>query len=165
MADNTTCPNCGRAVKIPDSSIGQTVECPHCNQDFVAGASSVTSQPIPVPSSKSRSDDVEDDRPRRRRYDEEDDDDLDVDVRRPSGPMPHNYLVESILVLLFCCQIFGIIALVNAVQVSNHYSRGEYEKAVEASEAAKKWCIWGALLGPIATIILIALQIAALGVG
>ena len=86
-------------------------------------------------------------------------------ARRRRRPSPAAALqrggVESVLVLLCCCQLFGIIALVNGAQVSGHYQRGDYQKALESSEAAKKWCIMGALLGPIATVILIGLQIMA----
>jgi hypothetical protein len=48
---------------------------------------------------------------------------------------------------------------VHGVQVSGHFQRGDYQKALEASETAKKWCIWGAVLGPIATVIVIGLQV------
>jgi hypothetical protein len=132
------------------------VQCPHCQHTFVADTGSISADPpaIPYASSSER---------RRRRYDEDDERDTldDLDVRKPGGPMPHNYIVESVLVMLCCCQLFGIIALVHGIQVSSHYQRGDYDKALQASETAKKWCIWGALLGPIAAIILVAIQIMA----
>jgi interferon-induced transmembrane protein len=56
---------------------------------------------------------------------------------------PKNYLVESILVTIFCCQPFGIISIVYASQVNSKYALGDYEGAKIASKNAKKWVNWG----------------------
>jgi ABC-type multidrug transport system permease subunit len=56
---------------------------------------------------------------------------------------PKNYLVESILVTIFCCQPFGIISIVYASQVNSKYALGDYEGAKIASQNAKKWMNWG----------------------
>ena len=60
---------------------------------------------------------------------------------------PKNYLVESILVTIFCCQPFGIAGIVFASQVNSKYSSGDYEGALKASENAKKWMKWGIISG------------------
>lgn len=60
---------------------------------------------------------------------------------------PQNYLVESILVTIFCCQPFGIVGIVFASQVNSKYAVGDYDGAQRASEEAKKWMKWGLISG------------------
>lgn len=60
---------------------------------------------------------------------------------------PKNYLVESILVTIFCCQPFGIVGIVFASQVISKYVSGDYEGAKRASKDAKKWMTWGFVSG------------------
>ena len=60
---------------------------------------------------------------------------------------PKNYLVESILVTIFCCLIFGIIGIVNAAKVNSEYEAGNYEGALAASKQAKTWTLWGFIIG------------------
>lgn len=62
------------------------------------------------------------------------------------APMPKNYLVEAILATMFCCMPLGIVALINAVGVSNAYFRGEYALAQYKSTQAKKWVKWSFIL-------------------
>lgn len=52
---------------------------------------------------------------------------------------PKNWLVESILVTIFCCIVFGIIGIVYAAQVNSKYDAGDYEGALRASKEAGKW--------------------------
>ncbi|PHQ55326.1 MAG: hypothetical protein COC16_05415 [Lutibacter sp.] len=56
---------------------------------------------------------------------------------------PKNYLIESILVTIFCCQPFGIVSIVYASQVNSKYALGDYEGAKIASKNARKWMNWG----------------------
>ena len=65
---------------------------------------------------------------------------------------PKNYLVESILVTIFCCQPFGIVGIVYASQVNSKYAVGNYEGAITASKNAKKWMIWGIVIGAITVV-------------
>ena len=60
---------------------------------------------------------------------------------------PKNYLVESILVTIFCCLPFGIAGIVYASQVNSKFASGDYEGAIKASEDAKKWMTWGVISG------------------
>ena len=53
-----------------------------------------------------------------------------------------NYLVQSILVTLFCCIPLGIVAIINAAQVNNKITAGDMAGAMEASRKAKMWCWW-----------------------
>ena len=68
-------------------------------------------------------------------------------------PMPDTYMVWAILVTLLCCLPFGIVSIVKASQVSSLYNQGRYQEAVAASEAAKKWAIWSAIVGVVLSII------------
>ena len=78
-------------------------------------------------------------------------------------PMPDTYMVWAVLVTVFCCLPFGIVSIVKASQVSSLYSQGRYQEAVAASEAAKKWAIWSAIVGVVISIIVIVLQIVGIG--
>ncbi|WP_138992324.1 CD225/dispanin family protein [Larkinella sp. C7] len=55
------------------------------------------------------------------------------------GNRPKTWLVESILVTLFCCLPFGIAGIVNASNVETRYSNGDFVGAQRASEEAAKW--------------------------
>jgi hypothetical protein len=52
---------------------------------------------------------------------------------------PKNWLVESILVTIFCCLPFGIAGIVFAAQVNSKYDTGDYDGAERASKEAAKW--------------------------
>jgi hypothetical protein len=58
-----------------------------------------------------------------------------------------NYLVQAILVTIFCCVPFGIPAIVFAAQVNSKLEGGDYAAAVEASKKAKIWCWVSFLIG------------------
>ena len=69
----------------------------------------------------------------------------------PSAPPPYgagggmapqsvpNYLVQAILVTIFCCLPAGIVAIVFAAQVNGKLQAGDYQGAVAASKTAKTW--------------------------
>lgn len=73
---------------------------------------------------------------------------------------PKTWLVESILVTLFCCLPFGIAGIVNAAKVDSRYSAGDAAGAEQASQAAGKWTKIGFFVGLAVTIISIILQFA-----
>lgn len=58
--------------------------------------------------------------------------------QQPASP-PKNWLVEAILVTIFCCQIIGIVAIVFAAQVNSKFAAGDYAGAQSASKDAGKW--------------------------
>lgn len=68
------------------------------------------------------------------------------------GTVP-NYLVQSILVTIFCCLIGGIVAIVHAAQVNSKLRAGDYAGAVASSKSAKQWC-WASFWIGLAGIIL-----------
>ncbi len=60
---------------------------------------------------------------------------------QPVGSVP-NYLVQAILVTLFCCLPLGIAAIVFAAQVNGKLAAGDFYGAQESSDKAKMWCWW-----------------------
>lgn len=81
MAEIITCTECQRKLQVPESFIGQKVQCPECGHQFVAQVhpQAVQSQPpVPVPIEST----AKNDSPRRRRYEDDDDDDYDDDFER-----------------------------------------------------------------------------------
>lgn len=75
----------------------------------------------------------------------------------PGGPGPYvpNYLVQSILVTIFCCLPTGIAAIVFASQVNAKLAAGDISGAQASSANAKKWI----MISLIAGIIVIGLTI------
>lgn len=65
----------------------------------------------------------------------------------PQQNQPKNWLVESILVTIFCCLPFGIVGIVNAAQVNSRYVSGDYAGALNASREAAKWTKIGFWIG------------------
>ena len=51
-----------------------------------------------------------------------------------------NYLWQSIVVTVFCCLPFGVVAIVKASKVDTLVKAGDYNSAVESSNSAKTWC-------------------------
>jgi hypothetical protein len=75
-------------------------------------------------------------------------------------PLPKTWLVESILVTLFCCLPFGIAGIVNAANVSSKFGAGDFEGAERASLQAGKWTKWAFWIGIIGVIIYIIVMVA-----
>ena len=68
---------------------------------------------------------------------------------QPAGPPPNNYLVPAILTTLFCCLPLGVVSIVFAAQVNGKHASGDIAGAHEASEKAKKFAMWSAIVGVI----------------
>jgi hypothetical protein len=60
---------------------------------------------------------------------------------------PKTWLVESILVTLFCCLPFGIAGIVNAAKVESRFYAGDISGANRYSAEAKKWTTLSFFLG------------------
>ncbi|OBF10945.1 CD225/dispanin family protein [Mycobacterium sp. 852002-10029_SCH5224772] len=78
--------------------------------------------------------------------------------QQPAAQAPNNYLVWSILVTLFCCLPFGIVAIVKSSQVNGLWAQGRYAEAQASAESAKKWVIWSAAIGIVVGIIYVILM-------
>lgn len=74
-------------------------------------------------------------------------------------PMPKTWLVESILVTLFCCQVFGAVAIVFSSQVESLYRTGRFDEANKYSERAKTWLTTGLVLGIVIILFYIGINI------
>lgn len=69
-------------------------------------------------------------------------------------------LVPAILVTMFCCQPFGIVAIVYAALASSKAASGDYAGAMNCSRSAEKWC-WLAFWLGLIPMVLYAIFIAA----
>ncbi|MDF1860685.1 MAG: CD225/dispanin family protein [Verrucomicrobiales bacterium] len=58
----------------------------------------------------------------------------------PSSEQVPTYLWQSIVCLVLCCLVGGIIALVYSTKVEPALQRGDVAAAREASKTAKMWC-------------------------
>jgi hypothetical protein len=63
------------------------------------------------------------------------------------GVKPKNWLVESILVTIFCCLPLGIVGIINASKVDGKYASGDYAGAQQSSAEAAKWTKIGFFVG------------------
>ncbi|MCB0770315.1 MAG: CD225/dispanin family protein [Flavobacteriales bacterium] len=66
---------------------------------------------------------------------------------------PKNWLVESILVTLFCCLPLGIVGIINAAKVNGAYDGGDVAGAMKASADAKKWTRLAFIIGLVLNIV------------
>lgn len=66
---------------------------------------------------------------------------------------PKTWMVESILVTVFCCLPFGIAGIVYASKVSSLFAAGNYEAALQASKDAGKWTKIGFIVGLVVGVI------------
>ncbi len=64
-----------------------------------------------------------------------------------NGMPPKNYMVESILVTLFCCLPFGIAGIVNASKVESNFTAGRVDEANRYAAEAKKWTTISFVIG------------------
>jgi len=69
------------------------------------------------------------------------------DLNNTSNMPPKNYLVESILVTLFCCLPFGIVGIIKASSVNTKFAAGDLAGAKIDSDEAKKWTKIGFFVG------------------
>lgn len=88
---------------------------------------------------------------------------MDDQLLNDSKP-PKTWLVESILVTLFCCLPFGIVGIVFASKVESLHRMGQTEEAMRASKDAGKWTKIGFWIG-LGSIVLYFLFVMVLGLG
>ncbi|MBG8555162.1 CD225/dispanin family protein [Hymenobacter guriensis] len=56
-----------------------------------------------------------------------------------SGRPPKNWLIESILVTVFCFLPCGLLGVINATEVNSRWAAGDYEGARSAADKAARW--------------------------
>ena len=81
------------------------------------------------------------------------------------GLPPKTWLLESILVTLFCCLPFGIAGIVNATKVESLYYAGNIEAAERASKEAAKWTKIGFILGIVGIVLYFILIVVGAALG
>ena len=75
----------------------------------------------------------------------------DSNLKSNSIP-PKTWLVESILVTIFCCQILGIISIIYSAGVESKFYRGDIAGAESSSKTAKTLVIISVAFGVFAVI-------------
>ncbi|KFU90597.1 Proline-rich transmembrane protein 1, partial [Chaetura pelagica] len=66
----------------------------------------------------------------------------------PRGqPLPKDYMVESVLVTVFCCVLTGVMALVYSHETRAALSRGDVAQATVASRKAQSLVLFSLLFG------------------
>lgn len=60
---------------------------------------------------------------------------------------PNDYLIYSLLNTFLCCFFLGIAALIYSSKVDSEYAAGNIQKAIIASQKAKKLNIFGVVIG------------------
>jgi len=78
--------------------------------------------------------------------------------------VPKTWLLESILVTIFCCLPFGIAGIVFASRVESKFYSGDVNGAMQASREAGKWTKLGFWIGMV-VIVLYLVLVFALGIG
>lgn len=72
---------------------------------------------------------------------------------------PPTYLALSIVLMILCCQVTGIVAIIYSANVSSKYNAGDYEGAQKYSDRAALWCILSIVLGLISVPFAILFQL------
>ncbi len=77
------------------------------------------------------------------------------------GALPYvkTFLPEAILITLFCCIPFGIVAIVHASQVSGKLAAGDIQGAQLLADKARTWVMWGFITGLISCVCNVGLQL------
>ncbi|KFQ92973.1 Proline-rich transmembrane protein 1, partial [Nipponia nippon] len=66
--------------------------------------------------------------------------------------LPKDYMVESVLVTVFCCLLTGVVALVYSHETRAALSRGDMAQANVASKRAQSLVLFSLLFGLFASI-------------
>ena len=70
-----------------------------------------------------------------------------------AGGPPDNKLVWSILVTLFCCLPFGIVAIIKSAEVNSKWTAGDVAGANQSAADAGKWIKWSVIVSIIAAVL------------
>lgn len=77
-----------------------------------------------------------------------------------AGIKPSNSMGLAIFCTLCCCLPLGIVAIIKASSVDSLWAQGRYQESRAAADSASKFCTWGIILGIIANIISVIIQLA-----
>lgn len=70
---------------------------------------------------------------------------------------PASHLVPAILVTIFCCMPFGVVAIVFAAISMSKAGSGDYAGALQAADQARTWCWVSFGLGLVAAVLYAAI--------
>lgn len=85
-------------------------------------------------------------------------------TNQPMGAPPDNNLVWAILCTVLCCLPLGIVSIIKSTKVKELWAQGDTIGAQKAADDAKKYAIWGAVIGPIFVIVFYIIMFA-IGMG
>lgn len=74
-------------------------------------------------------------------------------------PMPKTYLIWSILSMVLCCFIPGLVAVIISTSVTTKYYARDYEGARKASERTQYWIIASIVLGVVSATLYLPLTL------
>jgi hypothetical protein len=166
MQEIINCPSCQRKLQVPDSLLGQDVQCPTCSATFVASSGSsapAAPPPEPAPVEDKPYYDVGPEPPRRREprprarddYDDYDDEYDDRPRRRRRDMVPHRgatVLTLGILSLVICGPILGPIAWIMGNQDLTEIRAGRMDPEGEGTTNAGRIC---GMIGTLLSIVII----------
>ena len=155
------CPGCNRRLVVAEGSAGKQAVCPECGTAVVipsvapsapqraAADSGIGAATRPGPGSGEAA------------YHEPARHPPPYSAYRPGaiGRDVPTYLVQAILVTIFCCLPFGIVAIVFAAQVNAKLAAGDFDGALYYSDNARTWCwvsFWLALVPTVLYLIVMA---------
>ena len=72
-----------------------------------------------------------------------------------SQPHVNNNMVKAILVTLFCCLPFGIVAIIKAAEVNGKLAAGDVAGAQHSAGEADKWSNYGLITGVVFSVLYI----------
>jgi Interferon-induced transmembrane protein len=72
---------------------------------------------------------------------------------------PKSWLLESILVTLFCCLPFGIVGIIQASKVESRWYAGDHDGSEYASAEAAKWTKIGFFVGIATYVVSVAMSV------
>lgn len=76
----------------------------------------------------------------------------------PDCLRPSSGLVAAIFAMVLCTLPFGLVALLRAVKVNKYWEAGMRHEAVDLARSAKRWAIWGIILGGLFWIVSISIS-------
>jgi hypothetical protein len=76
-----------------------------------------------------------------------------------AGGPPDNKLVWSILVTLFCCLPFGIVAIIKSAEVNSKWAAGDVAGANQSAADAGKWIKWSVIAGIVVAVLYLVLVV------
>ena len=80
-------------------------------------------------------------------------------TNNPSGTPPDNNLVWAIICTVLCCLPLGIVAIIKSTKVKELWLQGDHEAAQKAADDAKKYSVWGMVIGGVFVLLYIILVV------